>query len=281
MRGAMPAATEDSPLLDAARKRLFAAMEERAVPCVRLSSVKDGAPVRSCLGGLPAIGGRFEWPHWRGRPLSFVANIELAEIAAALKFDWLPDSGRLLFFYDSEHDAWGFDPNDRGAWAVYFDASEQPAPPLEPPPELPEHARFPELPMAATAASSFPSIERLEGLTRDLPDADWDALADRHPVPSPAHQLGGFPTPIQGDEMELECQLASNGLNVGGSQPYDLARAEELRTGSEDWLLLLQVDSDDDADMMWGDAGMLYFWVRRQDAASKDFSKVWMVLQCF
>ena len=31
---------------------------------------------------------------------------------------------------------------------------------------------------------------------------------------------------------------------------------------------------------MWGDCGMLYFWVREEDARKADFSRVWMVLQC-
>jgi uncharacterized protein YwqG len=80
--------------------------------------------------------------------------------------------------------------------------------------------------------------------------------------------------------MELECQLTSHGINTGGSEAYHSDQAHALSAGAEDWLLLLQVDSDDDAGMMWGDSGRLSFWIRKQDAASNDFTKVWMVLQC-
>jgi uncharacterized protein YwqG len=31
---------------------------------------------------------------------------------------------------------------------------------------------------------------------------------------------------------------------------------------------------------MWGDCGMLYFWIRRDDLARRDFSGAWVVLQC-
>ncbi|NNJ25645.1 hypothetical protein LzC2_17180 [Planctomycetes bacterium LzC2] len=54
-------------------------------------------------------------------------------------------------------------------------------------------------------------------------------------------------------------------------------------------MLLLQLASDfgDDSDpadqgfeMMWGDLGMLYWWIRREDLAARRFDRVWMTLQC-
>ena len=39
-------------------------------------------------------------------------------------------------------------------------------------------------------------------------------------------------------------------------------------------------DSDNDLDVMWGDVGKIYFWVREQDAREHDFSGVWLILQC-
>jgi uncharacterized protein YwqG len=44
--------------------------------------------------------------------------------------------------------------------------------------------------------------------------------------------------------------------------------------------LLLQIDTDDDAGMMWGDVGRLYFWVPRAELQERNFDAVWMVLQC-
>lgn len=31
---------------------------------------------------------------------------------------------------------------------------------------------------------------------------------------------------------------------------------------------------------MWGDAGILYFWVREQEAAAGRFDNAWAILQC-
>jgi uncharacterized protein YwqG len=96
----------------------------------------------------------------------------------------------------------------------------------------------------------------------------------------PQHQIGGFPSPVQGDIMELECQLVSHGIYCGDESGYRDPRATELGASARDWKLLLEFDSDDDLDVMWGDGGMLYFWVREQDARAGKFADTWLVLQC-
>lgn len=32
--------------------------------------------------------------------------------------------------------------------------------------------------------------------------------------------------------------------------------------------------------MQWGDAGRLYFWIKRDDLIRRDFSKCWFALRC-
>ena len=64
------------------------------------------------------------------------------------------------------------------------------------------------------------------------------------------------------------------------SSGYDDPRAKTLEAGAKDWRLLLQMDSDDDLDVMWGDAGILYFWIQADEARRGDFSNAWMILQC-
>ncbi len=81
--------------------------------------------------------------------------------------------------------------------------------------------------------------------------------------------------------MELECQLVTNGLYLGDLSGYGDPRRKELEPGADDWTLLFQIDSDDNAQMMWGDGGMLYVWIRRQDLAARNFEKNWTILQCF
>ena len=97
---------------------------------------------------------------------------------------------------------------------------------------------------------------------------------------SPKHQISGFPSPVQGDDMELECQLVANGLYCGDGSGYDDPRAKDLRSGAANWRLLLQLDSDDELNVMWGDMGMIYYWVEEDKASRGDFSNTWLVLQC-
>jgi hypothetical protein len=42
--------------------------------------------------------------------------------------------------------------------------------------------------------------------------------------------------------MQLECQLASNGIYCGDPDGYKNPRVAELKSGAADWILLLQID---------------------------------------
>ena len=63
-------------------------------------------------------------------------------------------------------------------------------------------------------------------------------------------------------------------LPTAGSRKY------WTRRGAAEWLLLLQVDSDDVAQWMWGDCGRLYYWIRESDLRGRRFDRIWAILQC-
>ena len=93
------------------------------------------------------------------------------------------------------------------------------------------------------------------------------------------HRLGGWPQLVQ-NELWLAAQLASSGVYVGGPEGYRDPRVPALARGAADWRLLLQLDSDDDADTMWGDLGRLYFTGRHGDLVRGAVDEVWFELQC-
>lgn len=267
----------DSATTDSA---LIAAMKQRTVPALAVEHCEQ--PTGSAIGGSPDLSSAHQWPEWRDVPLAFLAQLDCAAMRAAGGPDWLPARGTLFFFYHPEQETWGFDPEDRGSWAVIHDADGRADAPIAPPADL--TVRYGALPVDFRLIESMPDPDRLVEFGPDAFDtAAWDdayTLLDSSSGTEPRHQVGGFPRPVQGDSMELECQLASNGIYLGNGDGYSRPEAEALSAGATEWRLLLQLDTDDDVDMMWGDCGTLYFWIRESDARAGNFDAAWMVLQC-
>jgi uncharacterized protein YwqG len=259
--------------------RVLETVQQSAAPCIRLRSDGTG---NSWIGGRPSLPDDFNWPHWKGKPLAFLAQIDLAEVRSAGGPDWLPDRGLLAFFYDAEQSTWGFSPEDIGSWRVVHTDVRAPRP-LAPPASA-DTIEYGRRKVAMVLDRSLPTTDRVGVRPFDLSEEEWQeveaAIENMRPPSSLDHQIGGWPYPIQNDSMELEAQLASNGIDCGEPSNYRTARAEALAAGASEWKLLLQLDSDDDLNMMWGDSGILYFWAREAEARAGDFSKVWMILQC-
>jgi uncharacterized protein YwqG len=247
---------------------------------VALHVVRVNTPTRSHLGGGPGLPPGIAWPQREGRNLRFLARLSLSELQAVELTDWLPQSGALLFFYDDDQQPWGFDPMDRGGWAVLH-VPDVPATSALTAPET--AGLLPYSSVELRRIQVLPSYERPDVQALSLSDSEVEKyieIADQRFGRLPKHQLLGLPSPVQGDSMELECQLASNGVNCGTPEGYANARAKELGAGAQNWRLLFQMDSDDDLEVMWGDVGMLYFWIEEAAGRRGDFSNVWLVLQC-
>ena len=57
---------------------------------------------------------------------------------------------------------------------------------------------------------------------------------------------------------------------------------EEIEKNSKDWMLLYQmgVVEKDGFELMFGDVGHIYFWIKKQDLEKRNFDNVWLILQC-
>lgn len=105
-----------------------------------------------------------------------------------------------------------------------------------------------------------------------------DAL--RHRGDDPAqHQLLGHAAPVE-NEMTVECQRVTDGLTFADANRLPAPQRAALEAEARRWRLLAQFDSEGAVDMMWGDAGMRYFWITDEDLAARRFDRVWMILQC-
>ena len=57
--------------------------------------------------------------------------------------------------------------------------------------------------------------------------------------------------------------------------------SKEANQQSNAMVLLFQMDSDDDLDVMWGDVGILYFCIDKHDLQDQQFNKTKFTLQCY
>ncbi len=236
----------------------------------------------SKFGGTPDFPPGVEWPHKDGTPLGFIAQLNMEEVASYDVEHVLPGPGVLYFFYDADKQPGGSDWEDRDAWRVIYNPGGASGLSRR---EIPSNvSRWNQFSTAAMSFTIELSILPLESmfvdalnLTREEQDTYLELestiakLNGGRPLPN---QLLGHPQPIQGD-MQVECQFATTGIK------YNDPSANQVRRGAADWRLLLQVDSNYELNMQWGDVGMIYYWIRQQDLEAGDFSNVWLVLQCF
>jgi len=234
---------------------------------------------KSKIGGQPHLPKGQDYPkNELGKSLSFIGQINFEEVAKYDKTELLPKQGLVSFFYCADQETWGFDPKDKQRFKViYFDKIDELVK-HNFPTDLEPHSIFKPNLLIFTSSLSLPTWEddSIEGL---IEDEDLDNYSE---VSSGSdNQILGYANYIQAP-MELECQLVTNGLYCGDLTGYEDPRRKELEKGKNDWVLLLQVDSEEDkTGMMWGDSGRIYFWIKKQDLLNKDFSKTWCILQCY
>jgi uncharacterized protein YwqG len=199
------------------------------------------------------------WPSHQDEPFAFLAQLDLAELRLALASPWLPETGRLWFFLP------GSTVSSQGGGDLPLVLYSE-APPVATVPPATLHAKLRFKPCAVT-------LERYDDLA-DLPDALFQQLSEEESDRyfglldflasgggTTSHKVLGHPNAIQGPVAD-ECeQLAPD---ASGSP----------------WRLLLQLSSDDQAGMMWGDAGTLYVCLRENDLAARRFERAVVVLQC-
>ncbi len=238
-------------------------VEKHKAPCVVGSISASGACPIGCSkkGGFPDVSSQFVWPSHEGKHLSFIVQIEARYFLGT-------DASGLLSFYWNERN-WGGSIKDDGAFRASY--TERPVTRVEVAPQSAYKAFglfsrtytptiWKEEALDFRDSFCLPPIGRLDHLNYDW-DCDRDDLYDRAMERLSAFvRIGGFPNPIQNDDMEGDCARIRNGGTA------------------ESWQLLLEIDSYND--MMWGDAGKLYWFIDQDDLAKRDFSRVWMQMQC-
>lgn len=218
-------------------------------------------------------------------PLSFVAQVDFAELHAVCALDDFPATGRLLFFCDEFDWPWG-EAEDQARARVIF--THQPVERLERkpvPPQFNEPVARELMPrgwafkpriLRPTAwllppHAAFITQHNWPGWSDAQHDAYrqfWERLYTQYPDMfghgEAVHQVGGTAWSIQ-DPVEAEC------ARFAGDPPER----------ADGWQLVLQIDSDIEVGMEWGDVGRLYVCARKEDVAAGRFDRCWTVMQCY
>lgn len=247
------------------------------------------------FGGVPDVSDNFQWPYYDGkgitpdpRPLAFLAQFNCEEMSKHDTEHLLPDTGVLSFFYEMNFDCCGFDPKDKGGAKVFWFKDIDGLKPAQVPSGLNEDFRFPILNIKSYSEPSYPSFEDFS-LTRDNMIKHWDEF-DKSMMRIDTgkrdvfHKLLGWPIVIQGN-MTMECELIRRGYYLGGKWDHITPRdkQESIDHSGKDWLLLFELDSftDNDFELMLGDDGSLYFYIRREDLEKRNFDDIWLIFQSY
>lgn len=114
---------EESGLL-----RIADELEQLLEPSIRLHAhaarEDDIAIGVSKIGGTPDLPVGAAWPEWNDVPMSFLAQIQLHDIAPLDTQGFLPHDGLLSFFCDAEDSVTGLDSSEGESWRVLFSQDE-------------------------------------------------------------------------------------------------------------------------------------------------------------
>lgn len=240
----------------------------------------------SKIGGRPDLPAELAWPEPQGKPLPFFAQLALAELAPFDEQGLLPREGWLVFFaapsellLEVEDECWD--------WKVLHLPAGCELVPRELPAAIPANDRYAECGLEISLEDSLPGLESPLGKSLGLasgPATDaYEALqlalaggedqTGKRYVHHAIHRVLGWPDAVQADPL-WESESAVTPLKPGGAE-----RSARVARGAADWVLLLQVDSDNHPNTEFGDMGRVYFAIRRQDLAARAFDETWCVLQ--
>jgi uncharacterized protein YwqG len=94
-------------------------------------------------------------------------------------------------------------------------------------------------------------------------------------------KLLGYADSIQG-EMLLQCEEVTNRIYCGGLPKIEPERLKQMQENCNEWQLLFQLDTvtSNNFELMFGDCGRIYFFIKKNDLKVRNFDNCWLILQC-
>jgi uncharacterized protein YwqG len=261
---------------------------QNARPSIRLetSGVKHERQLaigQSKLGGRPDLPKPRDWVTVSKRDgvhsIPFIAQIDIEELKVFDEENLLPSKGILYFFASPVYAL-------NAHKVIFYDGDKS----------LLERKNFPDdiLPIPVEENGDrynpcrinfIPEVnlpfDDANWITPDYPEGKtWEDFYDllyrsnyTNPSPPLSHEVNrllGYNYDVP-EDMQLDCQLIAD---TGSPYHASPEAREKAKAKKGDWQLLLQVDSDSNAGMMWSDMGTICFYIRKQDLANRNFDNV-------
>ena len=239
-------------------------IESSITPFIKIRT-KAGNPhvYDSKFGGYPYLPKTFAYPEdLNGHPMRLLAQYRLDQIPALPD---MPTEGMLQFFI-SQDDVYG----------INFDN-----------PTKPDHFRViyhstvtEDLDQLVNDFSFLSSLENDEESSFPI-DQEYTLLFERteEVVGLSDFRFERLPILFDEDKEEeiwetWESSFSNSGHKIGGYAAFTQTDPREDEEFEEFTTLLLQIDSEGNDGIMWGDMGVANFFIRPEDLKKRDFSRV-------
>lgn len=259
----------------------------------KTKSTKELPLGTSKFGGRPDVPSDFKWFYYNGedysgkagnRPLSFLAQINCEEIKKYDESSLLPESGIIYFFYELSTMSWGYDPKDKGSFKVfYFDGDISELKRTDFPDDMDESFKLPEIGLDFSKKYDLPDYEEFTEVYdyKNWDEYDEERVLKGYNKDESISKLLGYADLIQGG-MLLECEEVGNKIYNGGIPKIEPEKLKMFKKNCSEWQLLFQLDSiiTRDFELMFGDCGRIYFYIKKDDLKNRRFDNCWLILQC-
>lgn len=241
---------------------IFESIKKKSIMLVE-NSKRKAKKGDSKMGGQPDLPVDFQWPVCDGKPLTFMAQINLSEIKPELAGYQLPPQGFLYFFSAVAHIDYDkytnfidmIDEEDTNR-VYYFDKNIN---------ELKRknnyYSKLHEVAIDIDYADSYPLYtDEPVFEDMDLSEEELELITD---VADLQH-------------MGTYAHITLNYQNMHSLLAYEIPVQERV----SDNIVLLQTTTSDKTGMDWGDSGTFFFHINSEDLIKQDFSNITCSNQC-
>ncbi|MES2461942.1 MAG: YwqG family protein [Armatimonadota bacterium] len=244
-----------------------------ATECAILTTTEPddySRPGSSRFGGRPDLPQSVEWPRSGNRRFRFLIQINFAEVPA-FEGKLLPDRGMLYVFTDDWEATLIYSPAENSAKLIPATAEDDTG-----------ASSNPDLDALTPYRLSIQAAVDLPEWTSDAESAIIDALEASHDDPRSAEDsYHALVKQMHGKDRHWAGKLQGQPCWIGYVPDWQEwsdkpAEAPSLENG---WMLLLLMDSNNDVDILFGDAGYQMEFIQREALQRRDFSNIYSQLE--